>query len=641
MSLNKQLWLAICLLMTIAFMGSFIVSSYSARSYLEEQLLRKNIDNASALAIAASSSASDKKSIQLFITAQFDTGHYQWIRLLDDESNVVFEKQSSETNTHVPGWFTKTFQIQSTPGTARLTNGRYQHGSISLASSTKFAHEELWATVKGLFFYFVIIAIAAGGLGTLLLRFITQPLARAVSIAEAIGEKRFITSEEPRTKEFKAVIRSMNKLSQHVKQMLQDETAKLERLRQSVQIDLVSGLLNREPVLNYLHSYLQSNDVNADGLIITIRIADLADLNKDEGRKNMDALLSRFGRTLTEVSIKHNGIAGRLNGSDFVIILPRMEETSIKGRGIFESLLRDCRDLDLPTDNLVGSSTAYHAGETVSRVLSRLDHSLISSHHHDARPFVHIYQDDKQGAQKDEINWSHLLQEALVKREFELELYPLMSAKGLLLHAEAPARLILSDGHLIQAGIFMPHINRLRLAEQLDLIVLELAFDQIARTGKPVGINLSASLLTNDQAMLEVVEIIKLHAHAATSLWMEIPEYGVFQHMEKFKIFCQLLSPYACKIGVEHLSKEFARIGELHDLGLDYIKIDRSLVHNIHEATAFQVFLRGMCTIVHSIGLQIFAEGIESEEEWRTLIDIGFDGGTGEFFPQTLLEKAA
>ena len=50
MSLIRQLWLAIALLMAIGFGGSFLVSSLSAKNYLEEQLALKNLDNANSLA---------------------------------------------------------------------------------------------------------------------------------------------------------------------------------------------------------------------------------------------------------------------------------------------------------------------------------------------------------------------------------------------------------------------------------------------------------------------------------------------------------------------------------------------------------------------------------------------------------------
>jgi hypothetical protein len=83
MPLIRQLWLAISLLMAIAFVGSFIVSSMSAKSYLQEQLRMKNIDNANSLALSLSSSGDDLVTIELMLNAQYDSGHYRFIRFTD------------------------------------------------------------------------------------------------------------------------------------------------------------------------------------------------------------------------------------------------------------------------------------------------------------------------------------------------------------------------------------------------------------------------------------------------------------------------------------------------------------------------------------------------------------------------------
>ncbi|HNC69022.1 MAG TPA: LapD/MoxY N-terminal periplasmic domain-containing protein, partial [Pseudomonadales bacterium] len=59
MSLIKQLWLAIALVAIVAFSGSLLVSSLSARAYLQEQLLLKNVDTATSLASTLSQMPKD------------------------------------------------------------------------------------------------------------------------------------------------------------------------------------------------------------------------------------------------------------------------------------------------------------------------------------------------------------------------------------------------------------------------------------------------------------------------------------------------------------------------------------------------------------------------------------------------------
>lgn len=66
MSLSKQLWLTISLLLALAFGGSFVVSAYTAKRYLETQLFLKNNDNAASLALALSHVENDPVTLELF-----------------------------------------------------------------------------------------------------------------------------------------------------------------------------------------------------------------------------------------------------------------------------------------------------------------------------------------------------------------------------------------------------------------------------------------------------------------------------------------------------------------------------------------------------------------------------------------------
>ena len=84
-----------------------------------------------------------------------------------------------------------------------------------------------------------------------------------------------------------------------------------------------------------------------------------------------------------------------------------------------------------------------------------------------------------------------------------------------------------------------------------------------------------------------------------------------------------------CKVGVEHVGFRIARLGELHDMGLDYLKIDVSVIRDIDSNQANQALLRGLCMIAHSIGVMAIAEGVQTVSELDVLKQIGVDGMTG------------
>ena len=113
------------------------------------------------------------------------------------------------------------------------------------------------------------------------------------------------------------------------------------------------------------------------------------------------------------------------------------------------------------------------------------------------------------------------------------------------------------------------------------------------------------------------------------TLWLEVPESAVFRHLAQFRLLCSALKPYNCRIGLEHVGNHLKRIGQLHDLGIDFIKIDASLIREIDQQTGNQALVRGLCTIAHTIGLQVIAEGVKTNAEKEYLPQLGLDGMTG------------
>jgi ABC-type Na+ efflux pump permease subunit len=97
MSLIKQLWIGIIVLLLLALGGSFAISITSAKNYLEEQLRVKNMDNATSLALSMSQMEKDPVTLELLISAQFDTGHYEYITLADPQKKTLVERRYEES----------------------------------------------------------------------------------------------------------------------------------------------------------------------------------------------------------------------------------------------------------------------------------------------------------------------------------------------------------------------------------------------------------------------------------------------------------------------------------------------------------------------------------------------------------------
>ncbi|THF54994.1 bifunctional diguanylate cyclase/phosphodiesterase [Pseudothauera rhizosphaerae] len=630
MSLIKQLWIAIFVVMTLAFGSSLVVSTLSARHYLSQQVSLKNVDNATSLALALSQMPKDPVTVELQVAAQFDTGHYRLIRLADPHGQVIVERGNDGDAIGAPEWFARLVPIETHPGIAQVQDGWRQYGTLSLESHTRYAYQSLWEGTLLLLVWFVAGAAITGIAGTLLLKYITRPLGRVVEQAEAIGGRRFVTTEEPNTTEFRSVVRAMNALSERVHAMLAEESRRLEQLRRQSQCDELTGLANRTHFLNLLDAALTRDDAESGGTLAIVRLRDLAGINRQLGRQDTDRLLRDIAQALQTLAEAHSGWeAGRLNGSDFTLLAGGAADADAVGAELGAALhpLQDQWQARIAVALPTGLS-AYKPSEGRGALLARIDGALAAAEQAGERALQVAPATGEAPVHASLADWRRALDAALVRDGVQLALYPAVATDGSLLHFEAPMRLRL-DGEWQRAGYFMPWAARLGMMGRLDAAVVRAALDRIAQEGQPIGINLSPEALCDANFRTELFTILQERPALTARLWIEVPEYGVLRHLAEFRALCLALRPLDCKLGIEHVGHRVDRIGDLHDLGLDYIKVDASMVRGIDTDTGNQNFVRGLCVVAHAIGLVVIAEGVGSDAERNTLATLGLDGATG------------
>jgi EAL domain-containing protein (putative c-di-GMP-specific phosphodiesterase class I) len=632
MSLYKQLWLSVILLMLLIFGGILVVSSLSAKAYLEEQLYMKNSDNATALALSLTQQDADPVLLELTLSAQFDTGHYELIQLTDPGGSIIILREDRQAVTDAPAWFIRLLPISVDAGVAQIQQGWQQLGTLTLRSHSRFAYKELWENTQKQAGVFLLAMILAGVIGSYVLKIILRPLDDVVDQAEAIGERRFITIEEPSTKEFKAVVRSMNNLSHRIRAMLHQEAKRLEQWRRDSHVDKVTGLEIREPFIKMLASALERDDAITSGVLTIIRVADLAKLNQHLSRKIVDHMLAEFGKALTTVIMQNTDwAAGRLNGSDFAVLSPHAIEPSQVGRDIQRALMEVLTTQGLENQvKLPGASADYQHGDVRGELLTNLDATLLASEKAGESEVGIVGRGDIQilPAKQNLQAWVSVFEQGFAGRKFSLAAFPATDLDGELIHVEAPVRLQWEDQDM-SAGQFLPWINRLELAEDLDKHVVDLALEKIKREGTPVCINLSYASIADPGFLPWLSDKLSSNPTVASQLWMEVQEAMAYRHLEAFKKMCIRVNSYGSKIGMEHMGHQLADIGQLHDVGLHYLKIDSAFIRGIDSNNANQTLLRTLCTLGHSLGVIVIGEGVQTPEEWSALKALGLDGATG------------
>ncbi len=634
MSLVKQLWIAIALVMTMAFGGSLVVSVLSARHYLEQQLQVKNIDNATSLALSLSQMAKDPVTVELQVAAQFDAGHYRFIRVLSPTNTLIVERVFSGQLEGAPLWFARLIPIHAEPGRALIQDGWKQYGSILLASHDQYVYKALWEGTIELLLWFVGGALVTGLAGTLAIRFITRPLGDVVAQAEAISERRFLTIKEPKTPELKSVARAMNEMVGRLKTMFNEEAARLEALRQKVNRDSVTGLSGREYFLAHLREVLQGEQFGSAGSLVMVRLLDLNELNIRLGRQQADALLKEVGAELYASGNERIGQrAGRVKGAEFAIVCPTFDTAEAAALDIHERLTNNLlpKWSDKVPDLFHIGAVRYRRDHSLGELLAAADEALAQAASKGPNSWHAVEDDSAKAAAVPAERWRTLLTEAVAGGRLALSFYPVMAGDGAsALHREGVIRLrVDTQGTPLSAGDFMPMAAQLNLTAPIDLRVVKLAIEHLRTSTGDIAVNLSAETIANFHFRNELTQLLKAYPEVCKRLLFEVPEYGVFRQFDAFRDLARNLKQLGCRVGIEYFGQRFAESDKLADLGLDYIKVHPSYIRGISENTGNQEFLRGLCKVAHAIGITVVALGVEKKEDLPLLASLGFDGATG------------
>lgn len=632
MSMYRQLWLAVIVSTLLALIGSLLGSTLGARGYLQEQLQMKNVDNAVALALSLSQTNSDVAEMELVVSALFDSGHYEAIVVIDPFGKTIVERRAPAGEYDAPLWFVKLLPIKPAPGLARISSSWKQMGTVTLSSHSRFAYRALWRSVMELISVLAAAGLVSGYLATLILRRLRAPLNAVINQAQAITERRFVTITEPHVPELRQLASAMNFTVARLKAMFEEEAIRLEAVRNDANSDPLTGLANRNYFMARLKGATEGEDAGG-GALMLIRVADLAGINRRLGRGATDDLLTRFARAISVCTEQQpDGLASRLNGADFAVLLTDPARARPLADQLLQTLIQEGAPfVESGATAFIGIGS-FARGADVAGLLSRVDGALAGAEAAgiDAVREVIVSTDEESPKSADE--WSKLILRALDQRWVRLVSFPVADCSGQLIHRECPLRLLSDEqGEWMPAGLFLPIAERLKLTPRLDLAAITLGLEQLSENPTLTGlaINLSASSLQDPEFRRELRTLLQHQHVAAHRLWVEVAEAGAFKHFDIFRSFCRDLAGSGCRIGLEHFGRQFSQIGLLHDMGLDYLKVDASFIRGIESNSGNQAFLKGLSNIAHNIGMTVYAEGVASEQELSALSDLGFDGATG------------
>ena len=631
MSLIRQIWLLLLCTVLLACIGSVTVSVLSARDTLETQLRLKNSDNAATLALSLSQQKGDPALMELLVTAQFDTGFFRSIRLLGADGKLLFERHSDAAAAMVaPRWFVSALSIASTPGVAQVSDGWRALGSVEVVSQTAFAYDDLWQASLRTAATLAAVGLFAGLLGTLAVQRIRRPLDAAVGQAESLVSGRFVSVPEPPVPELRRLTRAMNTMVQRLQSQFEAQAGLVESLRRQATCDVLTGLSNRQHFLGQLSADLQREDGPTDGGLILLRLMDLAEVNRALGHQQTDRVLVTIAEALKVYNDQVRGcFTGRLNGSDFVMCLPVRAVMTDTARALAEGLRVALATQGTQLNVAIGAIDMVH-GTPLAELMTAADAALARAESRGAFAVEIASTASPRAGLGGEGAWRQQITRALGEGRTRLVSFPLVDAAGELIALECPLRIQLDPaGAFETAARWLPLALRSRLTMAADLNAVALALEGIRIDAQPRCINLSPASLADSGFAAHLRELLRTQPEAVSRLWLEVAEGAAIDQFAPLQELGRQVRPLGVRLGLEHAGERLGKIDRLMELGLDYVKLDASVVAAVGGDAARATFVASSVTMLHGLGLAVYAEGVTNGLDAQALLARGLDGLTG------------
>lgn len=239
----------------------------------------------------------------------------------------------------------------------------------------------------------------------------------------------------------------------------------------------------------------------------------------------------------------------------------------------------------------------------------------------------------------------HLMEEfneLLDKKAFRIVYQPIVSLQtGEILGWEALTRGP-QDSYFLSPAVIFNFAEEVGLLFPLEKVCRELSIQNFGKLTKDQKLFLNIHPQTvNDSQFVkgETRKFLKDSSLNSTNLVFEITER---QGIHDFSQFNKTLSHYrnqGYRIAVDDAGAGFSSLQTIAEVKPEYIKIDSSLVQNINTNRVKQALLETFVTFAQKIGCYIIAEGIETEQELKTLRTIGVHFGQGYFLARPAFPK--
>ncbi len=415
--------------------------------------------------------------------------------------------------------------------------------------------------------------------------------------------------------------------------------------------DSLTGLANREELFRSLESSLASGAPTA---VLFFDLDNFKVVNDSLGHAAGDLVLRSLAERIRQ-GARGSDVVGRLGGDEFLVIC-RGVSTSHEAMAIAGDILSTVTlvmDLEGRKHFLSGSigvALSGNRGSTAATLIQEADMAMYRAKRAGRRQAM-LFDDSMRVEALDRLDLDRDLRLALENSQFELYFQPLVHFDQDRIESfEALIRWSHPVHGLLVPDQFLPMVERVGLSNAVGEWVIAraaLAAAELRRIQPKtcIGVNVHPDQLRQPGFVANVGRRLAEAGVPGDAFAIEITEHAVMVDVdvEQTRVVLEQLRAIGMSIAIDDFGTGYSNLDLLRHLPVDYLKIDQSFVAGLGVEAGDTQLVRMVLSLSHELGIQVIAEGVETEVQATELRRLGCRIAQGYFYsrPLSLADTAA
>ncbi|OOZ18922.1 hypothetical protein BOW28_00390 [Solemya velum gill symbiont] len=416
--------------------------------------------------------------------------------------------------------------------------------------------------------------------------------------------------------------------------------------------DQLTGLPNRTLLLDRLKQLIAVSMRNSQySAMLMIDLDHFKNLNDTLGHDKGDIFLAQVARRLEDCTRAIDTVA-RLGGDEFIIILPELSPDKKRAADpaekvtekILEALNQDYK-LDGNSHHSSASIGVCLFGTesiTTEDLMKQADLAMYKSKSA-GRNAISFYDPEMQSSVLKRTALEKDLRNAIEQQQFTLQYQPQVDINGRITGAEALLRWLCPGRGAVSPRKFIPLAEETRLIIPVGEWVLETACAQLAVWAKradmshlKIAINVSPIQFAKADFVEQVLSTVKNTGIKPDRLKLELTESHLLHNIEDIISKMQVLGDAGISFSLDDFGTGYSSLSYLKRLPLWQLKIDKSFVRDILTEPNDAEIAKTIVALANSLGLEVIAEGVETDSQQASLAKLGCYHYQGYLFSRSL-----